>query len=99
MPSARGAGAAAACGLAGRSTRVRVVIGFSLPAREAASEHYAELTAADYAERQPPSGAFRGARYAIVAGPGGNDVGLMSPVGESRRPGRPGSPRLPDNSR
>jgi hypothetical protein len=29
--------------------------------------------------------AFWGARYAIVADPDGNDVGLMSPIDESRR--------------
>jgi hypothetical protein len=35
--------------------------------------------------RQPPFDAFWGARYAIVADPDGNDVGLMSPIDESRR--------------
>jgi uncharacterized glyoxalase superfamily protein PhnB len=38
-----------------------------------------------YLGRQPPFDAFWGARYAIVADPDGNDVGLMSPVDESRR--------------
>lgn len=38
-----------------------------------------------YLGRQPPFDAFWGARYAIVADPDGNDVGLMSPVEESRR--------------
>jgi catechol 2,3-dioxygenase-like lactoylglutathione lyase family enzyme len=64
---------------------VRVVIGFSLPSREAVDERYAELTAAGYAGRQPPFDAFWGARYAIVADPDGNDIGLMSPVDEARR--------------
>ncbi len=64
---------------------VGVVIGFSLPTREAVDEHYAELTSAGYAGRQPPFDAFWGARYAIVADPDGNDVGLMSPIDESRR--------------
>jgi catechol 2,3-dioxygenase-like lactoylglutathione lyase family enzyme len=64
---------------------VQVVIGFSLPSREAVDERYAELTAAGYAGRQPPFDAFWGARYAIVADPDGNDVGLMSPVEEARR--------------
>ncbi len=63
----------------------RVVIGFSLTSRQAVDERYAELTAAGYAGRQPPFDAFWGARYAIVADPDGNDVGLMSPVDESRR--------------
>lgn len=64
---------------------VRVVIGFSLATREAVDERYADLTSAGYAGRQPPFDAFWGARYAIVADPDGNDVGLMSPVEDSRR--------------
>lgn len=74
---------------------VGVVIGFSLPTREAAEERYAELTSAGNAGRQPLFDAFWGARYAIVADPDGDDVGLMSPVGESRRTWPPGeSPRF-----
>jgi uncharacterized glyoxalase superfamily protein PhnB len=64
---------------------VRVVIGFSLPTREAVDARYAELTSAGYAGRQPPFDAFWGARYAIVTDPDGNDIGLMSPLDESRR--------------
>jgi catechol 2,3-dioxygenase-like lactoylglutathione lyase family enzyme len=64
---------------------VGMVIGFALPSREAVDERYAELTAAGYVGRQPPFDAFWGARYAIVADPDGNDVGLMSPIDESRR--------------
>jgi uncharacterized glyoxalase superfamily protein PhnB len=64
---------------------VRVVIGFSLPTREVVDERYAAPTSAGYAGRQPPFDAFWGARYAIVADPDGNDVGLMSPLDESRR--------------
>jgi uncharacterized glyoxalase superfamily protein PhnB len=63
----------------------RVVIGFALPSREAVDARYAELTAAGYTGRQPPFDAFWGGRYAIVADPDGNDVGLMSPVDESMR--------------
>jgi uncharacterized glyoxalase superfamily protein PhnB len=63
----------------------RVVIGFSLPTRDVVDERYAELTSAGYAGRQPPFDAFWGARYAIVADPDGNDVGLMSPIDESCR--------------
>jgi uncharacterized glyoxalase superfamily protein PhnB len=62
-----------------------VVIGFALPSREAVDERYAALTSAGYTGRQPPFDAFWGARYAIVADPDGNDVGLMSPVDQSRR--------------
>jgi hypothetical protein len=49
--------------------RVRVVIGFSLPAREAVDEHYAELTAAGYAGRQPPFDA-RPTNHAVPGCPG-----------------------------
>ena len=64
---------------------VQVVVGFRLPSREAVDQRYQELTAAGYTGRQPPFDAFWGARYAIVADPDGNDVGLMSPVQEARR--------------
>lgn len=68
---------------------VDVVIGFSLPSRDAVDDRYAELTAAGYVGRQPPFDAFWGARYAIVADPDGNDVGLMSPQDETRRTSPP----------
>src|SRR5688572_26454959 len=55
---------------------VKVVIGFKLPTREAVDERYRELTEAGYTGRQPPFDAFWGARFAIVADPDGNDVGL-----------------------
>jgi uncharacterized glyoxalase superfamily protein PhnB len=61
------------------------VIGFAFPSREAVDERYGELTSAGYVGRQPPFDAFWGARYAIVADPDGNGVGLMSPLEESRR--------------
>ncbi|MGH9190848.1 MAG: VOC family protein [Acidimicrobiales bacterium] len=63
----------------------RTVIGFSLPSREAVDELYAKVTAAGHPGRQPPFDAFWGARYAVVADPEGNDVGLMSPVDPARR--------------
>jgi catechol 2,3-dioxygenase-like lactoylglutathione lyase family enzyme len=62
-----------------------VVIVFSLPSRDAVDDRYGDLTTAGFVGRQPPFDAFWGARYAIVADPDGNDVGLMSPVDESRR--------------
>jgi catechol 2,3-dioxygenase-like lactoylglutathione lyase family enzyme len=64
---------------------VSVVVGFALPSREAVDERYDELTAAGHLGRQPPFDAFWGARYAIVADPDGNDVGLMSPIDDARR--------------
>jgi catechol 2,3-dioxygenase-like lactoylglutathione lyase family enzyme len=68
---------------------VDVVLGFMLPSREAVDRRYGELTAAGYAGRQPPFDAFWGARYAVVADPDGHDVGLMSPIDESRRTAPP----------
>ena len=73
-----------------------MVTGFSLPTRAAVDERYAELTAAGYPGRQPPFNAFWGARYAIVADPDGNDVGLMSPLTTRAVPGRRKSPRTPE---
>lgn len=64
---------------------IQVVMGFRLASRDAVDGLYAELTQAGYTGRQPPFDAFWGARYAIVADPDGNDVGLMSPIEESRR--------------
>jgi catechol 2,3-dioxygenase-like lactoylglutathione lyase family enzyme len=70
---------------------VNVVLGFALSSREAVDETYSELTSAGYFGRQIPFDAFWGARYAIVADPEGNDVGLMSPIEESRRISPPAS--------
>ena len=69
----------------GKLSRVRTVLNFSLPTREAVDLLYAELIAAGYPGRQPPGDAFWGARYAIVQDPDGNDVGLMSPIDPQRR--------------
>ena len=63
----------------------RALIGFSVPTREAVDERYAALIAAGYEGRQPPYDAFWGARYAVVADPDGNDVGIMSPIDDARR--------------
>ncbi len=63
----------------------RALIGFSLPTREDVDRTYAELTAGACQGKQPPYDAFWGARYAIVADPDGNDVGLMSPIDQLRR--------------
>jgi catechol 2,3-dioxygenase-like lactoylglutathione lyase family enzyme len=62
-----------------------VVVGFTVPSREGVDDLYAQLTAAGHPGRQPPFDAYWGARYAIVADPDGNDVGLMSPVEADRR--------------
>jgi len=62
-----------------------VVIGVSFSSRPEVDETYSKLVAAGYAGRQPPFDAFWGARYAIVADPEGNDVGLMSPVDNAKK--------------
>ncbi|MHB8290235.1 MAG: VOC family protein [Acidimicrobiales bacterium] len=62
-----------------------VVLGFSLPSREAVDQRYRELASAGYTGRQEPYDAFFGARYAVVCDPAGNDVGLMSPIDQHRR--------------
>ena len=65
--------------------QVRVVLGFKVASREAVDERYAALTSAGYRAVQPPFDAFWGARYAIVADPDGNHVGLMSPNDDADR--------------
>ncbi len=62
-----------------------VLLGFSLPSREAVDETYQALVAAGHTGRQEPYDAFFGARYAVVCDPAGNDVGLMSPIDQRRR--------------
>jgi uncharacterized glyoxalase superfamily protein PhnB len=66
-----------------------VVIGFRLATRAAVDEAYGRLTGAGHRGLQPPYDAFWGARYAIVADPDGNGVGLMSPSDESMRSAPP----------
>jgi len=61
------------------------VIGFKLSSREAVDALYADLIGAGYAGQQVPYDAFWGSRYAIVADPDGNPVGLMSPMDASLR--------------
>ncbi len=64
---------------------VAVVVCFALESRDAVDRVYANLTGAGYVARQPPFDVFWGARFAIVADPDGNDVGLMSPMEDDRR--------------
>jgi uncharacterized glyoxalase superfamily protein PhnB len=63
----------------------RAVIGFSLSTPQDVDRMYAKLTAAGHQGRQTPYDAFWGARYAIVADPDGNDVGLMGPIEDQHR--------------
>ena len=63
----------------------RALIGFGVATREEVDERYAELVAAGYEGRQVPYDTFFGARYAVVADPDGNDVGIMSPQDDAKR--------------
>ena len=62
-----------------------IVLGVALPVRAAVDAIYAEVTAAGHAGRQPPYDAFWGSRYAVVEDPDGHQVGLMSPIDDSRK--------------
>jgi uncharacterized glyoxalase superfamily protein PhnB len=63
----------------------RTIIGVTVESRQQVDETYARLMAAGYQGRQRPYDAFWGSRYAVVADPEGNDVGLMSPPDEKQR--------------
>jgi catechol 2,3-dioxygenase-like lactoylglutathione lyase family enzyme len=63
----------------------RALVGFSLPSRTLVDDRYADLTAHGYRGVQVPYDAFWGARYAIVADPDGNEIGLMSPMDDDQR--------------
>jgi predicted lactoylglutathione lyase len=69
----------------------RALIGFSVDSRDEVDRLYAALTGAGHVGLQPPYDTFWGSRYAVVADPDGNDVGIMSPVEAARRyaPPRP----------
>jgi len=61
------------------------VLGFRLASGATVDATYRDLTDAGYVGQQPPYDGFMGARYAVVADPDGNSVGLMSPIDRSRR--------------
>jgi catechol 2,3-dioxygenase-like lactoylglutathione lyase family enzyme len=63
----------------------RALLGFGVSSRAAVDDKYAELIGAGFRGVQPPYDAFWGARYAIVADPDGNEVGLMSPQDDDMR--------------
>jgi catechol 2,3-dioxygenase-like lactoylglutathione lyase family enzyme len=74
--------------------RAGVVIGFRIATRAGVDAMYAKLTGAGYRGLQSPYDAFWGARYAIVADPDGNGVGLMSPSDPEFRTPPPDPGRL-----
>jgi catechol 2,3-dioxygenase-like lactoylglutathione lyase family enzyme len=61
------------------------VLGFGLPTAQDVDETYRDLTDAGYVGQQTPYDGFMGARYAVVADPDGNSVGLMGPLDPARR--------------
>ena len=56
------------------------VIGFGVDSREKVDTIHTDMTSAGYVSQQPPFDAFWGARYAVLADPDGNPVGIMSPM-------------------
>jgi catechol 2,3-dioxygenase-like lactoylglutathione lyase family enzyme len=64
------------------------VLTFSVEERATVDALYATLTGAGYEGQQPPWDAFWGSRFAIVADPDGNAVGIMS----ARDPDRSSAP-------
>jgi uncharacterized glyoxalase superfamily protein PhnB len=62
-----------------------LVIGFNVPARADVDAVYARITGAGYPGLMAPYDAFWGSRYAIVADPDGNHVGVMSPSDPAMR--------------
>ena len=65
--------------------QVRVVLGFRVDSRDEVDQRYADLVGAGHGAVQPPFDAFWGARYAVVADPDGNHIGLMSPSDDAMR--------------
>ena len=66
---------------------------FHVETREEVDRVHARVVQAGYRSHKPPEDAFWGARYAIVADPDGNSVGIMSPVEDSMRRPPPPVPR------
>jgi catechol 2,3-dioxygenase-like lactoylglutathione lyase family enzyme len=63
----------------------RVIIGFAVDTRDDVDRVHAAVVAAGHPSRQVPYDAFWGARYAVIADPDGNDVGIMSPSDDTMR--------------
>jgi uncharacterized glyoxalase superfamily protein PhnB len=65
--------------------QTRVVLGWLVPTREDVDATYSDMMSAGHPAVQRPYDTFWGARYAIVADPDGQHVGIMSPSDESRK--------------
>lgn len=72
-------------GWRGNTAGGNVVIGFAVATRRAVDATYAKITKAGHKGVSPPWNAFWGGRYAIVADPDGNHVGIMSPSDPKKR--------------
>ena len=68
------------------------VIGFEVASTGEVDRLHNHLTGLGYESQQDPYDAFWGARYAIVADPDGNSVGLMSPIDPIRATKPPDPP-------
>jgi catechol 2,3-dioxygenase-like lactoylglutathione lyase family enzyme len=55
-------------------------VGFAVETRDEVDLIHADMTSAGYPSQQEPFDAFWGARYAVLADPDGNPVGIMSPL-------------------
>ncbi|MBW3605883.1 MAG: VOC family protein [Actinobacteria bacterium] len=60
------------------------MVGLLVDSRDEVDRLYRTVTAAGHPVGQEPYDAFWGSRYAIVMDPDGNQVGLKSPIDESR---------------
>jgi catechol 2,3-dioxygenase-like lactoylglutathione lyase family enzyme len=68
-----------------RPERTGVVINVEVASREEVDVVYLAVTRAGHHGEQEPYDAFWGARYAVVADPDGNAIGIMSPIDPTRR--------------
>ena len=67
------------------SHKSSVLLTAFLPSRDEVDETYTRLINAGFTGLQQPYDAFWGSRYAIVADPEGNHIGLESPMDDSKR--------------
>jgi catechol 2,3-dioxygenase-like lactoylglutathione lyase family enzyme len=69
-----------------------VVLTFRVESRDEVDRLYGDLASAGYRTQQPPYDTFWGARFAVVADPDGNSVGLMSHADPTRATAPPSPP-------
>jgi catechol 2,3-dioxygenase-like lactoylglutathione lyase family enzyme len=69
-----------------------VVLTFRVESRDDVDHLYSDLESAGYRTQQSPYDTFWGARFAVVAGPDGNSIGLMSHADPARATAPPSPP-------